>query len=231
MRRSSGSGCAGIILVLALLFFGYLFYRANAGLPLAFPVPNIHIEITNVPIETVVSIPNPLSTLVPVTGGNPLGTLIPDLGKIVDTPAPAVTLGQRTKTTGCVIHGSLPDLACTPGAIIPGATKDKICTPGYATSVRDVSQSLKDEVYAAYGITDRSPGQYQVDHLVSLELGGSNDIANLWPQPASPAPGYAEKDRLENYLHDQVCSGNMTLQEAQSREAANWVEVYNGMPK
>ena len=53
-------------------------------------------------------------------------------------PATAVTLGQRLKTSGCVVSGGLPDRACTPGAIFPDVTRDQICRPGYASSVRDV---------------------------------------------------------------------------------------------
>ncbi len=29
------------------------------------------------------------------------------------------------------------------------------------------------------------PYAHEVDHLVSLELGGSNDIRNLWPEPSA----------------------------------------------
>ncbi len=139
-------------------------------------------------------------------------------------------LGQRTKTLGCVSANGLQDSACTPGAIFPHATVDQICTPGYSSSVRNVPQSEKDEVYAEYGITSHEPGQYEVDHLISLELGGSNDIANLWPEPADPPPGFHEKDKVENYLHDQVCSGKISLQLAQYQIATNWLAVYQTMP-
>ncbi len=134
-------------------------------------------------------------------------------------------LGQRTKSSGCVAANGLPDLGCTPGAIFPDATVAQICTPGYSSSVRNVSQSDKEAVYAAYGITSHEPGQYEVDHLISLELGGSNDIANLWPEAADPRPGFHEKDKIENYLHDQVCSGSMTLQQAQAAIATDWMNV------
>ncbi len=135
-------------------------------------------------------------------------------------------LGQRTKTSGCQVQGPLPDSACTPGAIFAGATKEQICTSGYAKSVRDVPDEEKAQVYAEYGISSHRPGEYEVDHLVSLELGGSNDIANLWPEAASPRPGYHEKDRYENYLHDQVCSGESSLAEAQHRIATDWLRAW-----
>jgi hypothetical protein len=139
--------------------------------------------------------------------------------------------GKQTKTSGCVAHNGLPDSACTPGDIIPSATKSVICKSGYAGSVRNVPDSEKNQDYAEYGITHHTAGQYEVDHLVSLELGGSNDISNLWPEAASPKPGFHEKDKVENYLHDQVCAGGISLQQAQIEIATNWLAVYNQMPK
>ena len=124
----------------------------------------------------------------------------------------------------------LQDHACTPGAVFPSATKDQICQRGYSTSVRDVPNEVKQQVYASYGIQERKPGEYEVDHLVSLELGGSNDVANLWPEAAEPRPGFHEKDSVENYLHDQVCSGAMSLQDAQRQIATNWLDGYNRLP-
>src|SRR5262249_41174735 len=138
--------------------------------------------------------------------------------------------GVQSKTSGCVASGGLPDSACTPGAIFTDATKDKICQSGYASSVRNVPTSEKDKVYEEYGIASRSPGQYEVDHLISLELGGSNDISNLWPELASPTPGFHQKDQVENYLHDQVCSGAIPLSTAQQEIATNWLAVYHSMP-
>lgn len=139
-------------------------------------------------------------------------------------------LGKQTKTSGCVAHGGLPDSACTPGAIFTNATPQQICAYGYSSSVRNVPYSEKEQDYAEYGIQYHAPGQYEVDHLVPLELGGSNDIANLWPEAASPKPGFHEKDQVENYLHDQVCSGAMSLQDAQKQIATNWLAVYHNMP-
>jgi hypothetical protein len=139
----------------------------------------------------------------------------------------AYQFGARMKTSGCVASGGLPDHACTPGDIFTDATKEEICVPGYASSVRDVPQSVKEQVYAAYGITTRSPGEYEVDHLVNLSIGGSNDISNLWPEAANPTPGFHQKDQVEVYLQDQVCSGKLDLLTAQIQIASNWLDVYN----
>jgi hypothetical protein len=83
------------------------------------------------------------------------------------------------------------------------------------------------EVYREYGIVERTPGEYEVDHLVPLETGGSNDIANLFPEAAEPRPGFHEKDQVENYLHDQVCTGRMKLFDAQLAIATDWLQVFD----
>ena len=141
---------------------------------------------------------------------------------------PAVQFGVQQKTGGCRPMNALPDSACTPGAVL-NVTVSQICQSGYATSVRNVPTSEKDQVYKEYGISHHATGDFEVDHLVSLELGGSNDIANLWPEAALPKPGYHEKDKVENYLHDQVCRGAVSLPDAQHEIATNWLAVYQRM--
>ena len=138
--------------------------------------------------------------------------------------------GTQKKTSGCVINGKFPDKDCTPGAIITTATKDQICQSGYSSTVRNVPESEKNQVYKEYGIVSRNPGEYEVDHFISLELGGSNDISNLFPEAAEPKPGFHEKDKVENYLHEQVCNGSMTLLQAQTKISSNWLDVYNSLP-
>jgi hypothetical protein len=133
---------------------------------------------------------------------------------------------ERTKTSFCHVRGSFPDPGCTPGAAFVSATTTDVCRAGYSSSVRNVPSSEKRAVYAEYGIRTHRSGQYEVDHLISLELGGSNDISNLWPEAAAPWPGFHQKDVVENYLHAQVCSGAMTLAAAQRIIATNWVDEY-----
>jgi len=84
---------------------------------------------------------------------------------------------------------------------------------------------MRDQVYAEYGRT-RGPDCCEVDHLIPLELGGSNDMKNLWPEPSEPHPGYREKDQLENELHAMVCSGKIALADAQSCISTNWLKCW-----
>src|SRR5512144_1322951 len=91
-------------------------------------------------------------------------------GASTSTPQPGGHgIGQRTKTSGCVAHNALPDSACSPGAIFADVTKDQVCVPGYSKGVRDVPDSVKNQVFAEYGIAAHGPGEYEVDHLISLE--------------------------------------------------------------
>lgn len=119
----------------------------------------------------------------------------------------------------------MPDPKLTPGVVLT-TDKDKICEKGYSQTVRHVTQSEKDRVYSSYGIRSHKPGEYEVDHLISLELGGSNDQKNLWPQPYSGNWNAHQKDALENKLHQMVCEGLITIEEAQKEISTNWVAAY-----
>lgn len=119
----------------------------------------------------------------------------------------------------------LPDPQKTPGVTLD-VTADEICVKGYAGKVRNVSSSLKSRAFLNYGIRTHKPGEFEVDHLISLELGGSNDIGNLWPQPYQGTWNAHMKDTLENSLHRMVCEGTITLEEAQKAISENWIEAY-----
>jgi hypothetical protein len=107
-----------------------------------------------------------------------------------DAATPDRPFGPRTKDAGCSVRDALPDAACTPGAVFPDATAAQVCGRGYSSSVRSVPAEVSREVYREYRIARRTTGEYEVNHLVPLEAGGSNDIANLWPpEAAEPRPG------------------------------------------
>lgn len=122
--------------------------------------------------------------------------------------------------------GLYPDPGFTPGRIDPGATKAKICTSsGYTASVRSVSGAARRAVFDRYKVrTDF--GKYEVDHFVSLELGGSNALENLWPEAYEPKPGAREKDVVETYLHRQICAGKLSLKAGQEAIKRDWYAVY-----
>ena len=119
-----------------------------------------------------------------------------------------------------------PDHSLTPGATNKMLTQRRLCAPAFrAASVRHVSLSEKRAVCAAYRIAGHCPGPgWEIDHLVPLELGGSNAIENLWPQPAdrSGVIGYHRKDVVENKAKAAVCSGRLALDDAQKGIALDW---------
>ncbi|HEY1565133.1 MAG TPA: hypothetical protein VGF72_10660 [Gaiellaceae bacterium] len=116
----------------------------------------------------------------------------------------------------------LADPARTPGVLNPDVTqaniRSTICRHGWTATIRppvSYTNDLKRRQMRLYGETG-SLSDYQEDHLISLELGGNpTDPRNLWPEPY---PRAAEMDRTENELNAQVCSGQLTLAQAQQRE-------------
>lgn len=115
----------------------------------------------------------------------------------------------------------LPDPKCTPGAVLTTNTAD-VCTPGWAAAHREYfTKKEREAAYARYGIVTANPAGYgEYDHLISLELGGSNSPSNLWPEQGKIPNA---KDKIENELHDAVCSGRLSLAKAQHDIAQDWV--------
>jgi hypothetical protein len=106
---------------------------------------------------------------------------------------------------------------------------DVICHES-TTNRRKVSSAVHKQAFAEYGYSfPQAAGAFEVDHFIPLELGGDNTIENLWAEPASPKPGFHEKDHVEDYLHKQVCSGTLTLDEAQKAITTDWLSVWRKM--
>jgi hypothetical protein len=118
----------------------------------------------------------------------------------------------------------LADPVRTPGVLNPDVTEETIaetiCARGWTRTIRpptEYTNALKLKQMRAYGLSG-SPSDYQEDHLISLELGGHpTDPRNLWPEPY---PRAAKVDQVENELNARVCSGSLSLAEAQDRESA-----------
>ena len=119
-------------------------------------------------------------------------------------------------------HAILADPVRTPGVLNPDVTQSNIrstiCRSGWTATIRPpvaYTNDLKRKQMRVYGETG-ALSEYQEDHLISLELGGNpTDPRNLWPEPY---PRAAEVDKIENELNAQVCSGELTLAQAQQRE-------------
>jgi hypothetical protein len=122
------------------------------------------------------------------------------------------------------VSAVLADPVRTPGILNPDVTQatigTTICVQGWTKTVRpstDYTNALKLKQMRTYRETGL-PSAYQEDHLISLELGGHpTDPRNLWPEPY---PRAAKVDTIENELNAQVCSGSLTLAQAQDKESA-----------
>ena len=122
------------------------------------------------------------------------------------------------------------DLSMPRTALTPGETRDvslvDVCRESAAGSGRTVPVSLRRQVFRRYGIRDASPGSYEVDYLITPELGGADSIRNLWPEPYSSVWNAHVKDELEKRLHGLVCSGQVDLGTAQRDLSSDWILAY-----
>ncbi len=129
----------------------------------------------------------------------------------------------------------LPDARCTPGGINPSVTESVLRDPQWRTECTrncQVDEAEKHATYAWYGLARprHNSGENQVcelDHLVPLELGGADGLGNIWPEcgPDNTALRqryFKVKDRVENYLADEVRAGRMPLAQAQRGIASDW---------
>ncbi len=133
-----------------------------------------------------------------------------------------------------------PNSQLHPGATDPNVTQSNInstiCKSGYTKTVRppeSYTNKLKAKQIKDEGLSG-TPQDYEEDHLISLEIGGApEDPQNLWPEPyekkgdklAAPGSGSETKDKIENKTHDLVCSGQMSLSDAQNQIASDWYKL------
>lgn len=149
----------------------------------------------------------------------------------ISTSTAAARLGADASA-----RGALPIPSRTPGAldatVTPADIRATICVVGWTATVRppeSYTEPLKirqlDTGYAFRG--DQRLGDYEEDHLVPLELGGSpRSVRNLWPEPYHLAAGARVKDRVEDRLHALVCDGRVPLRTAQHAMATDWETAY-----
>lgn len=162
-------------------------------------------------------------------------------------PAKSTPLAEKSAQHNCspkTSHGfQIPDPACTPGAINPSVTLKVLESGKFTTGCernKASSMSAKNGTYAEYGIPHPkgNTGKAQIcelDHLVSLEIGGADTRDNIWPQCGPDSVELAQryfkiKDRVENYLAVQVRQGQMDLSHAQHGIARDWTQ-YIGAAK
>ena len=139
--------------------------------------------------------------------------------------AAALLVAALPRCSGRGVRGVvvLASWTLTPGVVNPDVTQatiaSTICRRGWTRTVRppvSYTNDLKHTGLRQYRLRG-PPSRYQEDHLISLELGGHpTDPRNLWPEPY---PRAATVDRAENELNAEVCSGKLSLLDAQQRES------------
>lgn len=129
----------------------------------------------------------------------------------------------------------LPDPKVTPGATLPyieadssakphvvGGIEYNVCAKDFRTGpFRKVDESEKKKACEEYGAKNCPGKNWEIDHLISLEIGGSDSIKNLWPQPIREAR--IKDHEVEDVLPKLVCSGKITLKQAQACISSDWV--------
>lgn len=159
--------------------------------------------------------------------GVPAVKILPASSHVTGHYAASCTLGRATG------NKPLPDPMCTPGGASSAVTQANIhgtvCVSGYTSTIRPPSSetgAVKVTAMRAYREVASSSTATELDHLVPLELGGSNDVSNLWPQPSDIAnAGFRNtKDKVENDLHAALCKPSSTLKltDLQSWIANDW---------
>jgi hypothetical protein len=129
--------------------------------------------------------------------------------------------GGAGERSGSVVRASW---LLTPGVVNPDITqatiRSTVCRPGWTRTVRppvSYTNALKARGLRQYGLRG-PPSSFQEDHLISLELGGNpTDPRNLWPEPY---PRASAVDKIENELNHRVCTGSLSLAQAQLEESA-----------
>jgi hypothetical protein len=122
----------------------------------------------------------------------------------------------------------LPDKGLTPGAVRQVALQELCAVRNDDDLDPAVPSSIQKKVFYEYGVsTERQGKDFQVDYLINPQLGGTDDIHNLWPQPYHSTQWNADaKDALERHLHRMVCKGEVDLAEAQRDISTNWIVAY-----
>ena len=154
-----------------------------------------------------------------MTGAAALATVlvvhIVQQSALVDSRPPAFTAERD----------ALPVAALTPGAVW-NVTVDELCAPG-AHEQRPVTEAIRSEVVRGYGMERVPAGEYELDYLITPELGGAATVQNLWPQPyASQRWNAHVKDQLERLLPRLVCERAVSLETAQREIAVDWIQAY-----
>jgi hypothetical protein len=127
--------------------------------------------------------------------------------------------------TATVEAASLPIRALTPGAAAR-IDREALCA-GKLPARSPIAASTRQAVLRQYRMEGVPEQEYELDYLITPELGGTSDPRNLWPERYASGPWNARvKDDLERLLPQLVCQGSVDLTTAQRAIADNWIAAY-----
>ena len=115
-----------------------------------------------------------------------------------------------------VMFPTMPDASLTPGNVCRTPDEHRY-HEGISYCVRNVSLETKNAIIRmyderlGYAIESMNRQDFKIDHFISLCMGGSNDVTNLWPQHRSV---FELTDRLEGYLCDLMAKDDISQVEA-----------------
>jgi len=121
--------------------------------------------------------------------------------------------------------GARPRAAITPGEVRPISLEEVCRSRDAKVVVQGIPKEIQNAVFTAYGMKPDA-GRFEVDYLITPDLGGADSVRNMWPQPYSTTWNARVKDKLEQRLHQMVCNGQMDLPTAQRELAADWIGAY-----
>lgn len=179
-------------------------------------------------------------------GSRSVSTASPGSG--VAAPANPVYIGRLPSPGACPLLGNTwPNPACTKGAFNPdvmepcteapcqgsgrGNIDQTICKSGWVEAELNrlfptaESDKVKAALMRAEGLSGPA-SQYQLNHYLAVADGGSpNDLTNLWVLPEAGISGAHEKEVEDNQLHQRICSGSLSVDEALTQIRTDWSPV------
>ncbi|MEQ1869365.1 MAG: hypothetical protein ABL961_05020 [Vicinamibacterales bacterium] len=121
--------------------------------------------------------------------------------------------------------GVLPIRSLTPGATLPLAVAELCRSIPWEPS--PIPATVRAEVLRGYGMEHVPAQEYELDYLVTPDLGGAPEARNLWPERYGSRIWNAKvKDELETLLTQLVCQGELDLVTAQRDIADDWIAAY-----
>ena len=120
---------------------------------------------------------------------------------------------------------ALPNRSLTPGATRALPVAELCGNIPWESS--PIPPSVRQQVLRNYRMEHVPDHEYELDYLVTPDLGGAPDPRNLWPERYGSRVWNARvKDQLEDLLPQLVCQGEVDLATAQRDIATDWIAAY-----